>query len=547
MYKIKTIIVDDEPRIRRGIERMVRSFGEEWEMVGSFSDGLEAFETITNDSLEFDLLLSDIRMPEMDGLSLNKELKKHHSFLTIFISGYDDFEYLQTAIKDGAVNYILKPIDKDQFQLQLNDVKERIVSENRIKLEWQRMEEKAAKLDYTKQVQLLSEMIWNEERDISYLDWTREFPAGTYQLIHVSIDHIYSKTKDFTSIEWNTWRYALENILEELLGSLLIKKVINKWWWRGGKLDYWVLFNVPSVSENTAFPREANQFARELRVNVQKYTPFTISAAIGNEFTDLSILGHMKNQLQTLMQFRMIHGSNQIFESSMINNTNDEKSQGMTSSILKFTEQIVNALEGGKKEELIRSLQSFFHELESITSPVKMNEAIHYLLIRIVNSWMENNGYHEDPDLLAEGLNITKHAGSFVQLKDNLKQWVLKVLSKISTLQTGQQNPVQVAKQWIKSNLHENITIKKIAQQVYMNPNYFCDYFKAQTGETILDYVTTVRLEKAKELLGNTDLKIADIALSVGYQDTKYFSRLFKQWLGITPSQYRDHPPASSE
>lgn len=107
-------------------------------------------------------------------------------------------------------------------------------------------------------------------------------------------------------------------------------------------------------------------------------------------------------------------------------------------------------------------------------------------------------------------------------------------------LKKEQQNPIQVAKEWIKNNLGENISIKKIAQQVYMNPNYFCDYFKNQTGETILDYVTSARLEKAKELLEKTDLKIYDIAISVGYQDTKYFSRLFKQWLGQTPSQFRD-------
>src|SRR3954447_10003749 len=164
MTLIRTVIVDDEGRIRRGIERMVRSLGDEWEIVGTFSDGLEVYEAVLNQSLSFDLLISDIRMPEMDGLTLNKKLKNHLSFLTIFISRFDDFEYLQTALRDGAVNYILKPIDKEQFQIQMDEVKQKIQMLYKEKQEWHIMQEKASQLEYTKQLQLLSEMTWNEEK-----------------------------------------------------------------------------------------------------------------------------------------------------------------------------------------------------------------------------------------------------------------------------------------------------------------------------------------------------------------------------------------------
>jgi two-component system, response regulator YesN len=537
--QIKTIIVDDEPRIRRGIERMVRSSGDEWEIIQTFSDGREAYDTIINKSLSFDLLISDIRMPEMDGLILNKELKKHHSFLTIFISGYDDFTYLQTALKDGAVNYILKPIDVEQFQIQLNEVKQKIFIEYQEKQKWQKLQEKAAQLDYTKQLQFLSELSWNEEKDISYLDWTRQFPKGTYQLLYVSLDHIFSRTKEYSPEEWNTWIFAIENIIDEVLREKYFKENTNKWWWRGGKFKYWILLNHDSGGKTLA-ANETESFSEELRSSIQKFTPFTITVALGNGFTELSVFNDMKNQLQTLQRFRMIQGGNKIFHPNLMESISDQKSKGITSSVLKYTEQIVNGLERGKREELRTSLQGFFREIEALTSPIEISEAVHYLIIRIVHNWIENKGYSDDPDLLTEALKITENAANITQLKDSIKLWVLKVMEKISLLRVKHQNPIQVAKDWIKSNLHENITIKKIAQQVYMNPNYFCDYFKNQTGETILDYVTTVRLEKAKELLEKTDLKIYDISLLVGYQDTKYFSRLFKQWIGQTPSHFRD-------
>ena len=539
MTQIRTVIVDDEGRIRRGIERMVRSLGEEWDIVGTFSDGLEVYEAVLNQSLSFDLLISDIRMPEMDGLTLNKKLKNHLSFLTIFISGYDDFEYLQTALRDGAVNYILKPIDKEQFQIQMDEVKQKIQKVYEEKQEWLTMQEKASQLEYTKQLQLLSEMTWKDEKDIAYLDWVRQFPSGCYQLLHVSVDQVFSQTREFAPEDWTTWSQAIETILTETVSTFTQVQKINSWWWRGSKFSYWILLQIEARVTHE-YSLVTQQMAERLRVSIQKITPFTASLAIGHEFNDLALFSNMKNALLTLLQFRIIQGGNQVFHTDSFQEIKTRKVKGISSSILKYTEQVINSFVQGKKDDLLLALQGFFREIETISSPVMINEAVHFLLIGIANHWIQNDGYHEDQNLLSDALNITKQAANFVQLKDNVKLWILHVLEKMAGLKKEQQNPIQVAKEWIKNNLGDNITIKKIAQQVYMNPNYFCDYFKNQTGETILDYVTSARLEKAKELLEKTDLKIYDIALSVGYQDTKYFSRLFKQWLGQTPSQFRD-------
>lgn len=124
----------------------------------------------------------------------------------------------------------------------------------------------------------------------------------------------------------------------------------------------------------------------------------------------------------------------------------DQKSRGITSSVLKYTEQIVNSLERGNREELLISLQSFFREMEVLTSPIEINEAVHYLIIRIVHNWIENKGYSDDPDLLMEALKITENAANLIQLKDSIKLWVLKVMEKVSTLRVKHQNPIQVAK-----------------------------------------------------------------------------------------------------
>src|SRR5690606_38416480 len=99
---------------------------------------------------------------------------------------------------------------------------------------------------------------------------------------------------------------------------------------------------------------------------------------------------------------------------------------------------------------------------------------------------------------------------------------------------------IDQAKRWITEHVAEDVTIKKIADHVYMNPTYFSEYFKMQTGETVLDFLTRLRIDYAKELLRDTRLKLHDISGRVGYQDVKYFSKLFKHKLGMTPSQYRE-------
>ncbi|SMQ63460.1 two-component system, response regulator YesN [Bacillus sp. OV166] len=541
MTTIKTIIVDDEARIRRGIERLVRSCGEEWEVIGTFSDGQEAYEAMTTCDEVVDLVITDVQMPEMDGLTLVKELKKSHSFFALIISGFDDFKYLQTALREGAVNYILKPVEREQFRVQMQEVKEKIMNKRNELREWEKVQETALQLTYTKQVQLLSEVTWNADTDLSLLDWTRLFPKGNYQLVYISVDQILSKTKGFNTEEWETWNFAVENIMSELIINDFHVPGVQNWWWRSGKLNFWLLLLNEEQERETSFESITEHFVGQLRNAIQRHTPFTVSIALGGEFEELSLLLSYRDQLLSLIQFRMIQGGNKVFQLDLIKTISDENPKGITSSVYKHVEQTIHALERGAEEEIVKSLQEFFSEIAALSSPVLIEEAVQYLSIRIVNRWMEHDGFGEDPYVLTEAMQLTKHAANFTQLKDSVKHWVLNVMKNMRALTYDQSSPVQQAKEWIQNNLGESITIKKIANYVYMNPNYFCEYFKNQTGETVLDYVTRSRLEKAKELLGTTDLKIYDISCQIGYQDTKYFSRLFKQWMGQSPSQYREH------
>lgn len=347
------MVVDDEARIRRGIERLVTSCSDEFHVIGGFSSGNELLAFYHQEKLEFDLLITDIRMPGMDGLELIKELKNHVSFEAVVISGFNDFKYLQSAIREGAVDYMVKPIIREEFRLQLHRVKEKI---------------------YRKR---------SEEERLLKLD---------LEFLHV-----------------------------------------------------------------------------------------------------------------------------------------------------KQIEGIIQSMQQAKIEETLSLLHQFLNVLENHTSPGEIERNIQSLAVQIVNLFGKNSYANNESDFLYDAINMTKRARNFKVLRHGLNEWIQKVYLSLNKLMNPVKvDPIQTAKQWILSNMAENITIEKIAREIPMNPTYFSEYFKNQTGETVLDFVTRTRIEKARELLFSTDLKVYNIAEKVGYTDTKYFSKLFKKYFGEVPSKYKE-------
>ncbi|MFZ7946551.1 MULTISPECIES: response regulator [Bacillaceae] len=542
MRGIKTVIVDDEPRIRKGIERLVLSNGEEWEVIGVFSDGQEAYEAIVNQFEAIDLLITDVQMPIMDGITLIKKLNgESHDFFTMFISGYDDFKYLQEAIREGAVDYILKPIDRGKFQLQLDEVKEKIRNKQKEDERRKEIEERALQLTYAKQIHHLSELTWNDETDFSLMDWTFQFPKGHYQLMHIDIDQMLEKVKGVSPSAVRELHLAVEKMMNELLEDRLGYPEVKHWIWKKGNVSFWLLLlHDEPEGDGSPFSYLVEEYLLKLKKAIQRDFPFTVSIAYGNEFEDLSLLPAMRDQLLSLMQFRIIEGGNKIFHQSTLNQLSNEKTLMMPSSVYKYTEQTVHAVREKNEREVIKAISGFFHELETLKSPLLIQESIRYLCIRIIKCWMENDGFGEEINLLMKAIHFTKKAANLTQIKEGIKDWVTSLVNKLQEMDSSHSDPISKAKEWIHQNLSESITIKKVADQVYLNPTYLCEYFKTQTGETVLNYVTQTRLKKAMELLEKTDLKIYDVSVRVGYQDTKYFSKLFKQWTSQSPSQYRE-------
>ncbi|MBB6637829.1 response regulator transcription factor [Cohnella thailandensis] len=543
MQKIRTVIVDDEARIRRGIERLVQSCGEEWEVVATLSDGKEALDYLHGSQGAVDLLISDVKMPVMDGLALIKEAKRHYSFYPMLISGYDDFEYLQTAIREGAVDYLLKPVDREQFRERLAELRAKILEGRSESWRREETERQAVKLKPARQTQTLS-YITSAGIDIERLGyWVEDFPRGRYLLLYASLDSLPVKSRGYTTKDWEAYTFALENIIAEVVANYERQTGLQGWSWRGGNTDFWIL--IGCGDGEVELEREGLALSEQVRGSIQTYMPFTISVSIAEPIEDLYLLPGARREALSLMHYRLVEGGNRVFRQA--DRAASEEADGSASlsraevELAQLAQRLRQAVAHANAEEAESLLRQYFAELERSGSPAVIRGAAQNLLIQIHSVALEGGGAEGAPDSVEQAIRSLDHVTRLSELRGELAGRMNGIMGAIREARSeGNRKPVEQAKAWIRDHLGGDLSIKRIADHVYMNPTYFCEYFKLQTGETVLDYVTRQRMEKAREMLGDPAAKLQDISLKVGYQDVKYFSKLFKAWAGVSPSKYRE-------
>lgn len=551
MQTIRTMIVDDEARIRRGIERLVMSCGEGWEVVATAGDGIEALQYMKESEGAVDLLITDVKMPEMDGLTLIRKAREQYAVYPLVISGYDDFPYVQTALREGALDYLLKPVNREQFRERMADIRAKIVSSRRRALQWGELEKQAARHKESRQTRTLAAMT-SADLDLASVGyWVDEFPKGRYVLSCIRLDTIPVKARSYTAKDWKAYYYALENMIGEVVSASAPQGTDRQaWCWKGSDADFWTLLH--SSDPEFDIEEETFQIAENIRSAIRTYTPFSVSVSFGAPFDDLYLLPEAKRQAMNLMNYRLIYGENRIFRSlpekqdALVVGSADcsgmQPEHFQSPQLSALAQQLKRSVEQANAVLAGKLSGQLFDKLERLESPERMQSVLQNVVILLHSARLESRDGIARASAVERDLHQVKTAANLAELKRHINRQIGEAIREIEESRSSAPHakPVEQAKEWIKEHLGQDLTIKKIADQVHMNPTYFCEIFKMQTGETILDYLTGRRIEKAKDLLRDTELKLQEVSRLVGYHDVKYFSRLFKMWTGQTPSHYRE-------
>lgn len=523
MYRL--LLLDDEEIVLKGIQKVfdLPSFG--FELAGVFSNPLKALEQI--EGLNPHLIITDVKMPQMDGLEFASEVKKKCPETEIVIlSGYDDFSYAQAAVKIGVSDYLLKPIKKEDFSTMLRHMHRKI-------------EDKQSREN---QYQMLKELVKNsyielKNRFYLALAETNQFNENLYEALSRH-GHQQLQEEDFLLIRLDTYQISTPGDYMSAIGKLTqeVETVLSDY---GKVIDFWsdeclyfILFDL--WEEQYEDVRETVN----VLVDTKKKEGIEMSVGFSHMHQGIGELFEAKNDC--LRQIFMLEANiDEMSEANPVQRREINITIPYTEIENLFHSISVNDRNG------IESIIEKIYEIPENNIHVLFRDyfsSITFLvLLRI---YQLQNKYNIQGKIVTQELldlkNLRREYPSSPDQKHLVREVSLKLADVISNQKVAAPSKmIQAALDYINRHFSENISLQEVADNINISKNYLCDIFKKEIGITFINYVTNLRIEKAKEFLANTDMKMYEVSNAVGYNDYAYFSQIFKKHTGTTLSAYR--------
>jgi two-component system response regulator YesN len=507
---LKVLIVDDELIIRKGLIETVDWASLNVEIVGDASNGSEAMDILRQTSV--DLVLTDIRMPFMDGLELVKTMKEEGvQGRVIMISGFNDFNYAREALRLGVQDYLLKPVDIDE----LIDLITKI----------QQAEHELRKEKLIKWFQ----QVLNASEGESFYNAPPKQKAGQFVSVVCSqLSDYYTFTLTYDDeqqkLVYRKWKQRVEMALGKTNVELASFFVHSNMLITLLSADVWedeLASMLRACSEAWEEPHGLYFSVSERMVNweeevARKAYRQAVSALIDSSLTSsdpvICCNGEAKSKYRPLTKsFKLIDQLRQL-----VQQPSPEPITVFVDDLFKEFKQQSYVL-----SEAANECQNMMVLLDQQLSGgrVKCSDNLQFLLIPDLHVY---NSFSQLKALFLDDLRLIQE--QFVEAATGSKHYVL----------------MEKAKAYIEKNISQEIKASEVAEWLYVTPNYFSQVFNQEVGKNFKEYLNTLRIDKAKELLQLTNEKVLEIAMRVGYKDYKHFVYVFKNLTGVTPSMYRE-------
>ncbi|MEK3720732.1 response regulator [Paenibacillus sp. FSL H8-0034] len=533
MYKL--IIVDDEESTSCGLRDYFDWKAHSIEVVGIANDGLTALPMI--EQLSPDIVITDVKMPFLNGTELADKLReKQIQVKIIFISGYDDSEYLRSALKVEAIDYLLKPI---QFP-ELHQVIGKTVEAIRVESEQQRlledMNQKLIQSFPLLREQFLSYLVRDGFQDQGALQSKLDFfeiklhMEGLFGVLVVGIDDTFQTFLSMTERNQQLMAFAILNICQEIIDTYS----------RGYAFQiapgrFVCILSMHSQDEEDTLYSLLN----EMKVNLERILKWTFTLGVGPVVTTLMDIPISYKQAVTAASQKLYLGNSRIIMMESLEPVKHASVLLDSGKADRFTTELKMASE----EEITVLLQQYFKQIREIKSYSLQQCRQFCLHLHLLGSLVcADLGLVTDDDSHQQELREQLFHSETLDDMYTLLQYHFSGLCRIirDKREVKSNHVVKKIKEIIQTTYHRNLSLNEMAEQVYLTSTYICLIFKHETGETINEYLTKTRLEKAKEHLKDPLQKLNQIGQSVGYPDPSYFTRLFKKHTGMTPTEYRE-------
>lgn len=504
MYKV--FIVDDEPFIIEGLYEIVDWAELDMEIVGQAGNGLEALEALKH--IPADILVTDISMPKMNGLDLIRQARELHPELKVIVlSGFNEFDYLKEGMMLGIENYLLKPINLEEFKATLNTVAEKL---------------NASKSPF---VDLNEQSILILKDNIMYR-WVRnQIKPPEFQ-----------ERADLLGIRLDK-RYVLVSLLRSKeLSQSLFEAVLHQLWGKEGVIPFRdvegnivLVYNFDELEQGL---EEIELTNHQLMSVLLSYRPLRMSIGSAQEMEAEPFLSY--THAKKAQEYFMIYPERNILHYDQLKGHQDHAERSIPMNWNEYSKLIMAKDKAG----LIARIDEDFGVLRQMQgiSPEILQELAMEWIIRF-KMQLEEIRHDEEPDLYKDQFARIRTTASIEELVQIMHE-VAGIT--VESLTNDMKSPVvQQVLHYIDQSYNEDISLKTLGALYNIHPVYLGQLFHKEVNQSFTDYINWYRIEKAKELLKHSPMKVQEIARGVGYWETGYFYKQFRKYVGISPTEYK--------
>ncbi|OUS77183.1 hypothetical protein B1748_08520 [Paenibacillus sp. MY03] len=512
---MKLFIVDDEKAVRDYIVSLPAWNRLGCTIVGQAADGWEAYETICRaKDKKPDVLITDIRMPSMDGIELTRRiLDVRPDMKVIFLTAHGEYEYAKQAVKLGVVDFITKPFHENELVDRVQWIRDHRMDRRRP--------------DWVQQEAWIQSLLTMPQRE---MPGSLDLPKTLNQPViffFIEIDNsglLDDLGKPFTNLT-----------LREFIADVMTSFPHTYWSALAHSGLYLVLFMSPSATKEQSV-HEAMEVARKILGAIGESCGFSISIGISDLLPSVTELRRGREEAKKCLEYRMLIGRNSIVAYSAMLLMQEQKREQSEMN----RSELSDLLRRGEQEPLsdyLRSKSRTFM-MEGI-SKTRIQEAC-MEMVETAGQILHSFGIQPSPE---ETIAVRKDVLSYTILSDLMafmESFLKNTASQISAVR--QNTPIHyidATMNFIERRYMEDITLQMLAEELFVNYSYLSRLIKKETGRNFSDVLWEHRINIAKEKLSTTSMKHYEVAYAVGFKDAAHFSQLFKKMTGKTPSEYK--------
>lgn len=533
---ISVVIIEDEYLIRERIKKCIDWTALGFEIIGEACNGDEAMNLV--EKLLPDIAIVDINMPFMNGLEFSKAVNdKKMGIKIVILTGYSNFDYAREALKAGAVDYLLKPVDEIEITRIMTVLKSKIeleksLADNFEKLKIKSQIENNAEKD--KFMQSVFDIEFTKTNGVDTAKFKTYFPELDEKhllVVIIGIDNISGIITEKN--DYDVWMFAVKNIIEEYFGQTENCCVTYDF---KGRIA--IVLNI-GFDKDIKSMESFISICRNAQNSIIRFLGFSVSIGIGGEYNLYENICFSYKEAVSALKNKIILGNNSIIEFSSLNVMESRNTD------FQFRKNILISLRMGD----IHKIQEIIHEYIELVEFKKMNVESIYIIIFEFNLAIQEFINEKKVNLAEYDIEMKEliNPWDLIERSESLQEldeWLCNKAYKVLEMCTGLKISVNTAlideiTRFINSNyMNFNLNLDMLARNVFMNPSYISSSYKKDTGISLTEKITEVRMIKAKEILDAGNTALDTVANLVGYNDPYYFSKCFKKYFGVSVSKY---------